>query len=259
MMITWYGTASLKIESQNCAVMLDPYITRNSTLPPMKPADLNNVNAVLLTHGHFDHASDLPSLVNDCPIPVYASAETVKVLAKKERYMSLDLNPVIYGTKFEAGDFIITPYKAEHVKFDILLILRTIFRILKNPFSTANSLAGVVSDFFKYPEGETFAWELQTGSRSVLVFGSMGFSDDVNYPSPDLLILPLQGHSRIFDLAVEAAARIKPAAVMPDHFDDSFPPVSGTIDAHAFSEFLEERIPHIKSIIPRHGEKIKLS
>jgi len=224
----------------------------------MVPDDVDNVNALLLTHGHFDHASDLPYLVADRNIPVYASAETVRVLSGHPEYQSLNLNPVLPGKRFKTGNFFITPCKAGHVKFDIPLIVRTILRIFKTPASIAKPLAGVIIDFFKYPEGESFAWEVKCGKGSVLIFGSMGFADDVIYPRPDLLILPLQGHSRIFDFAIEAAARIKPAALMPDHFDDSFPPVSDTIDADAFKEIMRKRIPGVRTIVPRHREKINL-
>lgn len=258
MMITWYGTASLKIESQNCAVMLDPYITRNSTLPPMIPADLNNVNAILLTHGHFDHASDLPSLVNGCRIPVYASAETVKALAVREDYIAINLNPALPGKTLKVGKLFITPYQAGHVKFDRPLIIKTVLRSLKGLAFTYKPLAGVISGCLKYPEGQTCAWEVKSGKGSVLIFGSMGFADGVKYPNPDLLVLPLQGHSCIFNLALEAVSRIKPSAVMLDHFDDSFPPVSDTIDAEAFAEFLKEKIPGVKTFVPRHREKIKV-
>lgn len=258
MKITWYGTASLKIEYEGSAVALDPYVSRNLSLPPLDPADLDNVKALLLTHGHFDHTFDLPYLLNGRNIPVYASAETVKALSKKERYTYNNLQSVIPGKAFNAGNFIITPYKAEHVKFDIPLIISTIFRILKKPVANAIPLAGVISGFLKYREGETFAWEVKGGSRSVLVFGSMGVADDVKYPSPDLLVLPLQGHSRIYDLAIKAAGRIKPAAVMPNHFDDSFPPVSDTIDVNVFAELLEKKNPHVKVIIPFQRNEINL-
>lgn len=258
MKIIWYGTASIKIESHNCAVMLDPYVARNSSLPAMIPADLDNVNALLLTHGHFDHASDLPLLIRNSPVPVYASEKTVKELSEKDKKNTLNFKPVIPGKAFNAGNFIITPYKADHVKFDIPLIIKTILRIFKKPVLNAAPLAGVVSGFFRYSKGEIFAWEVKAGGKSVLVFGSMGLADDVTYPSPDLLVLPLQGHSRIFDLALKAAERIKPAAVMPDHFDDSFPPVSDTIDVNAFAKLLEGKFPHIKVILPLHRNVVDL-
>lgn len=258
MEITWYGTASLKIESEGCVVVLDPYISRNSSLPPIEPSDLDDANALLLTHGHFDHASDIPSLVSDKKVPVYASPETVKTLAGREDYMSINLNPALPVETFKVGKLFITPYKAGHVKFDMPLIVKTVLRILKGLAFTYKPLASVISGCCTYPEGETFAWQVKSGKGSVLIFGSMGFADGVKYPSPDLLVLPLQGHSRIFNLALEAVNRIKPSAVMLDHFDDSFPPVSDTIDADAFVEFLKGKIPGVKTLVPRHRDKIKV-
>lgn len=258
MEITWYGTASLKIESEGSAVVLDPYISRNSSHPPIEPSDLEEVNALLLTHGHFDHACDLPSLVPDKQVPVYASPKTVKALSVREGYLSVNLNPALPGKTLEAGKLFITPYQAGHVKFDIPLIVKTLYRIIKGLAFTARPLACVISDFFKYSEGETCAWEVKSEKGGVLIFGSMGFAPDVKYPVPDLLVLPLQGHSDIFNLALEAVWSIKPSAVMLDHFDDSFPPVSNTIDAEAFAELLKEKNPGVKTFVPRHRDKIKV-
>ena len=258
MKITWYGTASLKIESEDCAVVLDPYISRNSSHPTIEPSDLEDVNALLLTHGHFDHACDLPYLVSDKQIPVYASPETVRALSGHDEYLSVNLNAALPGKTLNAGKLLITPYQAEHVKFDIPLIANTVLRIIKGLAFTARPLACVISNFFKYSEGEICAWEVKCGKGDVLVFGSMGFAPEVIYPAPDLLVLPLQGHSDIFNIALEAVRRIKPGAVMLDHFDDSFPPISDTIDADYFAELLKEKIPGVKTFVPRHRDKIKV-
>lgn len=258
MEITWYGTASLKIESEGSAVFLDPYISRNASFPPIVSSDLENINALLLTHGHFDHTADIPSLVYDRQVPVYASDETVKALSKREEYVSINFNSALPGKTYKAGKLLVTPYQARHVKFDIPLIAKTVLRIFKSLAFTIRPFAGVISDSFKYPEGETFAWEVKSGKGTVLIFGSMGFADGIKYPKPDLLVLPLQGHSRIFNIALEAIRRIKPSAVMLDHFDDSFPPVSDTINVNAFVDLLKEKLPDVKAFVPCHRNKIKV-
>ncbi len=258
MEITWYGTASLKIESEGSAVFLDPYISRNAALPPIVSSDLENINALLLTHGHFDHVADIPSLFYNRQVPVYASDKIIKTLSKCKEYVSINFNSALPGKPYKVGKLLVTPFQAKHVKFDIPLIVKTVWRIFKSLAFNIKPLAGVISDFFKYPEGETFAWQVKSEKGSVLIFGSMGFADGVQYPEPDLLVLPLQGHSRIFNMALEAVSRIKPSAVMLDHFDDSFPPVSDTIDVNAFVDLLKEEFPDVKAFVPCHRNKIKV-
>lgn len=258
MKITWYGTASLIVEIDGCRIALDPYITRNSRLSGIDPHDLAGVKAVLVTHGHFDHASDIPSLLNDLSVPVYASVETAEALSSQPCFTFINLQGVETGEIFEVEGLRITSYAASHVRFDARLILRTIFRALPELILRPRPLFKIISDSFKYPEGRTCAWEIRSGSKCILIFGSMGLDPELNYPSPDILVLPLQGHSSIEQLALEAVKKIKPSIVMPHHFDDSFPPISSDINMSAFKDMIINEMPGVKVIIPCHRNEIEI-
>lgn len=258
MKITWYGTASMIVEIDGCRIALDPFISRNSRLSGIDHHDLAGVKAVLVTHGHFDHAADIPSLLNDLSVPVYASVETAEALSSHPGFTYINLQGVEPGEIFEVEGLRITSYAASHVRFDTRLILRTIFRILPELILRPRPLIKIISDFFKYPEGRICAWEIKSGSKSILIFGSMGLDSEQSYPSPDVLVLPLQGHSLIEQLALEAAKKIKPSIVMPHHFDDSFPPISSHIDMSAFKDMITKELPGVKFIIPCHRNEMNI-
>jgi glyoxylase-like metal-dependent hydrolase (beta-lactamase superfamily II) len=56
-------------DDSNDAVIIDP--TRNIQLKSLLEQHNLRPVAILLTHGHFDHTSALPSFTEDFPVPVY--------------------------------------------------------------------------------------------------------------------------------------------------------------------------------------------
>jgi hypothetical protein len=74
------------------------------------------------------------------------------------------------------------------------------------------------------------------------------------YPAePDLLVLPYQGATNLIPPALVVIDRIRPRAVMLDHFDDAFPPVSASIDTKSLFQVLNEKYPDMKIIKPEAG------
>ncbi|MCR4951559.1 MAG: hypothetical protein K6A40_09585, partial [Solobacterium sp.] len=71
--------------------------------------------------------------------------------------------------------------------------------------------------------------------------GSMNLLDE-DYPEgADLLILPFQGRSDIDSFGEQIIRRLKPKTVLLDHYDDAFPPMSGTVETASFEALLKDR------------------
>lgn len=83
--------------------------------------DVRSIDAVIISHGHGDHAG-LIQAVNP-EIPVFIGEKALKILNVKSRFTGGKsiVNPVKYfisGQKFGIGDFLITPYLVDHSGFD---------------------------------------------------------------------------------------------------------------------------------------------
>ncbi|KEO82082.1 metal-dependent hydrolase [Tumebacillus flagellatus] len=68
MKLTYLGHSTFLVEADGKRVIIDPFLEHNPKAT-LKPADVK-VDAVLLSHAHFDHIADaLPiAKANDCPI-----------------------------------------------------------------------------------------------------------------------------------------------------------------------------------------------
>lgn len=69
--IIWLGHGSFRIEIGGQVLLIDPWIETNPVLPKdQHGAAVAGATHILLTHGHFDHAADLPHLAKDLDVPV---------------------------------------------------------------------------------------------------------------------------------------------------------------------------------------------
>lgn len=85
-------------------------------------------------------------------------------------------------------------------------------------------------------------YEVQTANCRVQIMGSMNLDGKTEYPvGADLLVLPFQGRSDQDRYALQFIERLRPKAVVLDHYDDSFPPLTVQIDTGDFQKTVEER------------------
>jgi len=80
--ITWLGHATFKITSPNGkVVMIDPWV--NNPVCPAEQKNIDKVDLMLVSHGHFDHISDAVSIAKATKPQVAAIAELVGWLQSK--------------------------------------------------------------------------------------------------------------------------------------------------------------------------------
>lgn len=58
--LTWYGHATIGVETSGFKLLIDPYFTDNPAASAS--ADEIEANYILLSHGHFDHVGDVVSI-----------------------------------------------------------------------------------------------------------------------------------------------------------------------------------------------------
>ena len=236
MTLTWMTTASLLLSDGDTVVAFDPFLPtakRESDKEQERLQSYRDAAAVFVTHGHFDHILSLPSIYADRAVPVYATKTPCQTL-KDAGYPPECLRVISSGDTQSIGRFTITAYQSRHCRFDLPLIVKTVFS--RRFFSALPQAAALQNLRHRYPEnGETLFYEVQNGDKRVQIMGSMNLSSDISYPTKaDCLVLPLQGRSDQDNYALQFVDRLQPKRILIDHHDDSFPPLSDNVDTSGF-------------------------
>ncbi len=258
MQLTWLGTAGFEIKTNGSVFLLDPFLSRHPHATPFQPLstdDLNQADQIFISHGHFDHVSDVPAIAGRTGAMVFASTPAAdrleKRLAGSTSLVRVDRDRVEYALP----DYTAQAFFSRHIRFDAKLFFSTLMKIhVKLPL--------YLPLLTRYPCGQTLSWLFTVDSRSVLFFGSAGSppAELAQYRglAVDTLLLPVQGHSRIIDISLNYIRAIRPGRVIVHHFDSFWPPISKTIDLTPLTEQVEKQFPDIEVIIPEINQPLPL-
>ncbi len=245
--LTWYGTASLVIQAQGERVAFDPFAgipigrrEQKRQLERVKPA-ASAASHVFVTHGHLDHICHIPDFYADGSARIYATGLPCRTL-RREGLPPEQLVQIGPGWQGNVGPFTLRAWQSRHCKFDLPLILNTIFS--PGPWLHLPHLLRLGRLNRRYPEGgEILFYQLGYGPMRVQIMGSLGLDPQVSYPTgADLLVLPFQGRSDLERYAMGIVERLRPRAIALDHWDDSFPPLSSTVETGKFQRRVEENM-----------------
>ena len=247
MQLTWMGTASLLLESDGTILAFDPFpgipldaaVFRDGPFP--NEERYRTASAVLVTHGHVDHILYIPSLYGDSNTPIYCTAAPRSTLAQagmsSERLML-----IAPGWEGDLGSVHIRALQGRHCRFDVPLVMRTIFQ--NRLWTNLPHMIRLLLAARRCREaGETLFYELSDDTVRVQIMGSINLDPETEYPGDaDVLILPFQGRSDIDEYALGIVERLAPKAVLLDHYDDAFPPLSAEIPTERFCGLVQKRL-----------------
>ncbi len=221
---TWYGTAALHlVVDGSLGIFFDPWFERPLDAWPKIMADpktvqLEPLDAVFVSHSHFDHVYNLPDLVHRYPaIHAFVPAVTTENCRKLSsgaifkgyvRQLSESdwrrVHKVSAGYRAEISSqdggvrLRATAMKSDHVRFDAYSVLRVLlnFRVICGFRYYTEFLLG-------FPRKEVLGWQLQlettTESKRIVFFGSLCRQSShalLQYAGSDCLVLPLAGRVR---------------------------------------------------------------
>lgn len=246
MEITWYSAAGLVLREGGKAIAFDPFFGlpvgcfREKSPVSLPVDDFDRVTDVFVTHGHVDHIYYLPRLWVASQFRIHCTPTPRKTLVRggvpEER-----VAPVAVGQTDTVSPFTVTAYRSRHCRYDLAIVLKTIFR--RGFFRHPVHLLRFLWEMERFPEkGETVMYEVACGGKRIQVLGSLGLDRRTDYPTgADVLILPFQGRSDLEAYALGIVRRLKPRAVLLDHYDNAFPPISDDIDTEDFIKMLRQR------------------
>jgi L-ascorbate metabolism protein UlaG (beta-lactamase superfamily) len=203
--ITWLGHATTQIVTPTGkTILIDPFLTDNPSTPEHLKS-VENVDLMLITHGHFDHIADAVSIVQQTGCSVVAIYEICSYLGKKGVTSCTGIN--MGGTvRWEGVE--ITLVQAVH--------------------------SSTITDGDQtFPGGEAggFVIKLENGfviyqSGDTAVFEGMALIGRLY--RPDVAILPIGDHFTMGPAqAAEAIRMLDVDAVIPIHWG-TFPVLTGT-------------------------------
>jgi L-ascorbate metabolism protein UlaG (beta-lactamase superfamily) len=254
MRLTWYSTAGFRIETRGRAFLVDPYLGRIAAARPalpIGPQDVTQADEIYLSHGHFDHAADVPQITRQTGATVYCSARVAQALHRQ----GVDSAHIVVardGDAFDSSAYRAQCYDSTHVRFDLPLIAATLYRSLPALLPGLWQLRGL----HRWPRGQVLTWRFTLAAeddRIVQHLGSAGYTEDElahleTLDAPDVLMVPLQGHTHICRIAARIVERLRPRVVIPHHHDDFFPPLSQMIDIAPFVAAMSALAPPVEVI-----------
>ena len=252
--LKWYGTATILLEKEGTKLLFDPFLSLNDKCfkPPMD--ELSAIENILVTHGHLDHIAGIPAILKQSAGTgkVYCTAKPRETLIIK----GIDetrIQQITPGDHLSFGPFEVHVLKGKHIVFNKGIVIKTFFnaRIL----AYRDNLKYILKENRICTEaGETVVYDISVANKRVLLLGSLNLDDNTEYPEgADLLILPFQGRSDISKYAMPFIGRLQPKKVLLDHFDDSFPPISSSVETGPFVSLMRRKYPDIPVICPQAG------
>jgi L-ascorbate metabolism protein UlaG (beta-lactamase superfamily) len=256
MELTWFGTAGFMIKTDERTILIDPYFSRNDrALPPqsIKPSDIQVADVILISHGHFDHIYDVPTIAAHTGAEVYCGSGIAAALTRKGMERGRIREITCDGEDFDFGGIQAQAFFSRHVKFDRWLILKTLARVNFRLFRYLPLMR-------EYPQGQVLSWRLSAEGKTIHHFGSAGSTPDelaqFGSQPTDILLVPLQGHSDIIRIAHKYVSALRPKVVIPNHQDDFFPPISIMVDPQPFAELVKQTHPNAETKILEINETV---
>lgn len=259
--ITWLGTASILIKSKDTVLLFDPFFgsfREDGVSFPLEILPL--VQAIFITHPHLDHFCNIDTILKQSTAPVYVCRRGIEI-ARHHELETDRFREVQNGSTITLPDLKIQTYQSCHCRFDKTTVRETLHKALKPEHLTqALQIEKLNRQYRIDAENDVFAYKIQADGRTLFLMGTANLREDISYPQHmDLLIFPYQGRSDMADYSLSLFEKLKPQAVLLDHFDDAFPPISCAMDCSEVIRLAARHFPDMKIFQPKPLETYHLN
>ena len=172
MNIIWLGHGSFRFEIEDQVILLDPWLNGNPVMPEdQHDAAIEGATHILVSHGHFDHITDVVEISKRTGAPVSGMYELAQYLAAQG---------AVEGAAFNMGGTIPVGDKV---------------RVSMVPASHSSSAD--VADTRRYMGNES-GFVMRGEGRTIYISGDTGIMADMDwigdFYKPDIGILSAGGH-----------------------------------------------------------------
>jgi L-ascorbate metabolism protein UlaG (beta-lactamase superfamily) len=227
--LRWFGNNSWELTAGEIVVLVDPWLTRFRTgtytpagSDPTTPITVDTAlldryitkaDAVVVTHGHFDHLPDVPHIAARTGATVFGNESHCNML-RALGAPAAQLNEVRGGERIDYSGY----------RIDVVPSLHSMVgprAQVPFPGSRPGAVPPRPRTIADLVEGGTLAYEITMGGRAVLALGGSNYLDrELAGRRPDAVLLPVGGGSvpdyvpRLLELLDH------PATVLATHWDD---------------------------------------
>lgn len=224
--LTWLGHATWMIDIGDQKILLDPFITDNPAAPVK--TDEVTADAILISHGHFDHVADAAAIANKNDVTVVAIYEIASWFSQN------------HGVKNTIGMNI-----GGQTKLDSCTVKMT--NAIHSSQLPDGSDGGNPAGFVVSAEGKNIYFACDTALFSDMqLIGKQGI-DLAVVPIGDLFTMGIQD-------SIEAIKLINPKQVLPAHFN-TWPPIEQ--DSAAWAELVKSKTS-AQPLVLQPGEQHEL-
>jgi L-ascorbate metabolism protein UlaG (beta-lactamase superfamily) len=184
-----------------------------------------NVEAVLLTHGHFDHLLDVPTVMAKTKAPLIASASSVNLVRQMPDANVLSCDAVKPGDARRIGPWTIRVLSATHDRL-----------FGKVPYDQPRSQPGPPQRAADWICGEPLAFLIEVNGQRIYIDSGGTPAQAPPNERVDLAILGMALPDSRARLHV-ALERLRPRYILPSHQDNFFRPLSAGFQFAPLSDF----------------------
>ncbi len=273
---TWLGTASFLLTLNNIRLLFDPFFSRNKDATPKlitKKEEINDISAIFISHGHYDHVCDAGWFAENLCVPVYCSeiakdtivnwAEGNIIENHIEKLSEKGINQIKVSNfydKIEISEGIsVELIKSEHITFDAKTIFSRLFswQFLKQ----AKTLLPYGKGF---PMGDVFGFCVYFNNLKIVSFGSLWhkYTEELlKYQPCDIFLVPYAGNStkHMVKKTGKMVKILGPKILIPHHWDNFMPPISRTEDLEPLVKFMAKSFPNAEVLIPEFEKEITIN
>ena len=226
---TWLGTAGILLSDGDTEILFDPYVSRNpygwfpilsgqpiksreaAVIASIRDLGMRNVEAIFVSHAHFDHSLDVPNFAKYTNARVLGSQSVQYIL---EGSMIEGLKEVMViedGGCITFGKFKIVFRLSDHGK-----------PFLGQPFAPDNIEEALKpgANAYDYRLGETFAAHVTHPNGSLIYNASAGWKETTfKGLKADVAIMALAGRTETKKYIESVAGEVGASRIIPVHFD----------------------------------------